>query len=96
LGLCMTQIYGQVRQELIDIFALTVPVEQTPHGKSVAEAPEVGTKGTGRPVDAQTADNAQEGGAHSAVGQRSTRLGDEESLSKAVISQALACGRIAS
>src|ERR1039458_10089546 len=87
LGLRMTQIDGQVRQKLIDIHALAVPVEQTPHGKSVAEASEVGTKGTGWSMDAQAADNAQEGSAHCAVGQRGAGLGDEESLRKAVRSE---------
>src|ERR1035437_5788368 len=56
---------------------------------------EVRAVGTGRFVDAQTADNVQEGSAHRAVGKRTAGLGDEESLRKTVIAQAFARGRIA-
>ena len=54
-------------------------------GKGVAKASQVGAKRTGRSMDAQTANNLQEGSAHRAVGQRSAGLGNEEGLRKTVI-----------
>src|ERR1035438_6861450 len=89
----MTQIDGQMRQELVDIQAFGVPVEHSPHSERMAKTPKVGASGVS--VDSQAANNAQESSADGAVGKRGTRLGDKESLGKTVTTQAFACRRIA-
>src|SRR5579864_2894168 len=91
----MAQIYGQMRQVLIDIQASAVPVEHAPNGEGVAETPQVRTNGTGGSVDAQATDDSQEGAAHRAVGKRGSCLRDEEPLRKIADPQPLTSRRIA-